>query len=225
VLRQRHPNEDEALTDDDRVVVDQRAPVQDGHAVVDPASSDDRQQVRADPVPIGTDTTWARPWSDASPTAVPVAAPPVTSRRTVTWGQVLIVLAGLASLVFGFGAVALGGLAGSVTAPIVQVFTYDHTPLLGLIEIGAGVVLVLGALIRGGRWIAGPVGVAAIVGGALIVAELEWTQTKLAAEQRFGWVAIAIGSVAYVGAMVPTKKRVVATRAGAAAATSRSAVP
>jgi hypothetical protein len=67
------------------------------------------------------------------------------------------------------------------------------------------------AFVPGGRWIAGPVGVAAIVGGALIVAELEWTKTWLAAEQRFGWVAIGIGAVAYLGAMVPTKKRPVAT--------------
>jgi hypothetical protein len=45
----------------------------------------------------------------------------------------------------------------------------------------------------------------------LILAEYEWTQTELAAEQAFGWVAIGIGAAAYIGAMVPTKKRVVAT--------------
>jgi hypothetical protein len=50
------------------------------------------------------------------------------------------------------------------------------------------------------------VGVAAIVGGALIVAELDWIQRNLAAEKRFGWVAIAIGAVAYLGAMVPTRR-------------------
>jgi hypothetical protein len=54
--------------------------------------------------------------------------------------------------------------------------------------------------------------VAAIVGGALIVAELDWIQRNLAAEQRFGWVAIAIGAVAYLGAMVPTRRRVTVTR-------------
>jgi hypothetical protein len=119
---------------------------------------------------------------------------------------VLILLAGVASLVFGVGAVMLGGLAGSVTEPVVQVLSYDHTPLLGLIEVGAGVVLVICAFVPGGRWIAGPVGVAAIVGGALIVAELDWIQRNLAAEKRFGWVAIAIGAVAYLGAMVPTRR-------------------
>ena len=54
---------------------------------------------------------------------------------------------------------------------------------------------------------AGPVGVGAIVGGALILAELEWTQTELAAERRFGWVAIAIGATAYLGAMAAPQRR------------------
>ena len=53
-------------------------------------------------------------------------------------GRLLILLAGVASLVFGIGAVVLAGLAGSVTEPVVQVFGFDHTPLLGLIEIATG---------------------------------------------------------------------------------------
>ena len=49
------------------------------------------------------------------------------------------------------------------------------------------------------------VGVAAIVGGALVLAEVDSARTELAAEQRFGRVPITIGTVAYSGAMVPTK--------------------
>jgi hypothetical protein len=192
---ERHATEDEAPGDSEGAVVGHRPVVHDDGAAME-----------------STSDTWARPWSEVSPTTPPVVAPTVTLRRSFTWGQALVALAGLASLVFGIGAVALAGLAGSVTAPVVEVFTYDHTPLLGLIEIGAGAVLVLAALVPGGRWIAGPVGVAAIVGGALIVAELDWIQSKLAAQQRFGWVAIGIGAVAYLGAMVPAKKRVVAAR-------------
>lgn len=155
-----------------------------------------------------TDVVWATP----PPTEVrPIVAPPIVdtgrTRRDYTWGQVLILLAGATAFVFGIGAVALGGLAGSVTAPVVEVFTFDHTPLLGLIEIAVGAVLVLTGLVRGGRWIAGPVGVATVVGGALVFAEVEWTQTELAADQQFGWVPVIVGSVAFLGAMVPAKKR------------------
>src|SRR5262249_51082381 len=145
-------------------------------------------------------------------TAPTAAAEPVKMKRRLSWGQVLMFLAGVASLVFGVGAVILGGLAGPVTAPVVQVMTYDHTPLLGLIETGIGVVLIVGAFIPGGRWVAGPVAVATIVGGALIVAQLDWIRRNLAAEQRFGWVAIGVGAAAYFGAMVPTKKRVAVSR-------------
>jgi hypothetical protein len=204
VFRQRNPSEERTGAVDDVTLVDEGAPVPE-----EPISGD-AQRLPREPVPVVTDTTWASPESDLTPVAV---APERVKRRWPTsWGQVLILLSGVACLVFGVGAVILGGLAGSVTEPVVQVLGYDHTPLLGLIEVGAGVVLVICAFVPGGRWIAGPVGVAAIVGGALIVAELDWIQRNLAAEQRFGWVAIAIGAVAYLGAMVPTRRRVTVTR-------------
>jgi hypothetical protein len=130
------------------------------------------------------------------------------TRRGYTWGQALIALAGLAALVFGVGTVVLAGLAGSITEPVVEVFGYTHTPLLGVIEVGVGLVWIVAALVPGGRWVAGPIAGGVIAGGALILAEYPWTQTELAAEQRFGWVAIAVGAVAYIGAMVPTRKRV-----------------
>jgi MFS family permease len=142
---------------------------------------------------------------------VPESAERVTTRRRFTGGQLLILLAGVAALVLGVGAIALAGLAGSITEPVVKVFGFSHTPLLGVIEVGVGVVLILAALLPGGRWIAGLVGGGAIAGGALILAEYEWTQTELAAARRFGWVAIGIGAAAYLGAMVAPKKRVVAT--------------
>jgi hypothetical protein len=185
-----------------------------------PATTPD--QAPTDPRAIGDDgrilgdddLIWATPATGITPIAAPTSATPTPTsittdapvgRRQYTWGQVLIVLAGATALVFGIGAVGLGGLAGPVTAPVVDVFSFDHTPLLGLIEIAVGAVLVLTGLVRGGRWIAGPVGVATVVGGALVIAELEWVQTELAAQQRFGWVPVIVGTVAYLGAMVPAK--------------------
>ena len=212
MLRQRQQVEsDTDVETEDRVLDDGRATVDDiGGKYQVP---DDPRRIRDD----GTfasddDLIWGHQSSAVSPQAQPDAAQIVSTRRRITWGQVLILLAGAASLVFGIGAVMLAGLAGSVTEPVVQVFGFDHTPLLGLIEIAAGVVLVFAALVPGGRWLAGPIGVAAIVGGALIIAELDWTQTELAVESRFGWVSIAIGATAYLGAMAPTKRRVTPTR-------------
>ena len=160
-----------------------------------------------DPRHISDDGTLTRAPAPVAPTTTVHEAAPGSAGRRFTWGQALILLAGAASLVFGLGAVALAGLAGSITEPVVRVFTFDHTPLLGVIEVAAGVVLILAALIPGGRWVAGLIGAGAIAGGALILAEYEWTQTELAAEERFGWVAIAIGAAAYIGAMVAPRRR------------------
>jgi hypothetical protein len=178
----------------DRVDHDER------HDLVEQPGPDDPREIRDD----GTVGTTA-----VVPSTPSAAEPRVRTRRRYTWGQVLILLAGVTCLVFGIGAIALAGLAGSITEPVVDVFGFDHTPLLGVIEVGAGVVLVLAALVPGGRWVAGLVGGAAIAGGALILAEYDWTQTELAAEQDFGWVAIAVGAAAYIGAMVAPRRRVV----------------
>jgi hypothetical protein len=129
------------------------------------------------------------------------------SERGFSPGQVLIVLAGAASLALGIVAVARTGLDGPLSQPVEPVLGWDHTALLGLIEIGAGVVMVLAGLRAATRWIGGLVGIAAIVGGALVLGRLDWTMNELGAERQFGWVAIVIGAVAVVGAFVPRVRR------------------
>jgi hypothetical protein len=122
-------------------------------------------------------------------------------------GQILIVVAGAASLALGIVAVARTGLDGPLSQPVEQVLGWNHTALLGLIEIGAGVLMILGGLRAGARWFGGLIGLAAIVGGALILGRLDWTTTHLGTERDFGWVAIAIGAVAVIGAAIPRVRR------------------
>ena len=122
-------------------------------------------------------------------------------------GQILIVLAGAASLALGIAAVAATGLDGPLSQPVDEVLGWNHTALLGIIEIGAGVVMILSGLRAGARWLGGLVGLAAIVGGALILGRLDWTMNELGAERDFGWVAIAIGAVAVIGAAIPRVRR------------------
>jgi hypothetical protein len=122
-----------------------------------------------------------RPWAVEEETV---------TERGFSPGQILIVLAGAASLALGIVAVARTGLDGPLSRPIEPVLGWDHTALLGLIEIGAGAVMILAGLRAGTRWIGGLVGIAAIVGGALILGRLDWTMNELGAERDFGWVAI-----------------------------------
>jgi len=44
-------------------------------------------------------------------------------------------------------------------------------------------------------------------GGALILGRLDWTMNELGAERNFGWVAIAIGAAAVIGAAIPRVRR------------------
>jgi len=139
-----------------------------------------------------------RPWTVEEETV---------TERGFSPGQFLIVLAGIASLVLGIVAVARTGLASPLSQPVKPVLGWDHTALLGLIEIGAGVLLILSGLRAGTRWLGGLIGIAAIVGGALILGRLDWTIDPLGAERDFGWVAIVIGAVAVVGAAIPRIRR------------------
>ncbi len=129
------------------------------------------------------------------------------TERGFSPGQILIVLAGAAALALGVVAVARTGLEAPLSEPVEPVLGWDHTALLGLIEIGAGALMILSGLRAGARWIGGLVGIAAIVGGALILGRFDWAMTELGAERDFGWVAIAIGAVAVVGAAIPRVRR------------------
>lgn len=114
----------------------------------------------------------------------------------------LIVLAsGVLFLVFGAVAVVDGGLSGALTDPVVKVFGFDHTPLLGLFELGAGALLVLAAL-NGTRSVSVLLGVLLVVSGVLILARMDWIMTHLTDQSEFGWVPIITGAACVLAFVV-----------------------
>ena len=64
-------------------------------------------------------------------------------------GQILLVLAGAASLALGIAAVIATGLDGPLSEPVDEVLGWNHTALLGIIEMAAGVVMILSGLRAG----------------------------------------------------------------------------
>lgn len=144
---------------------------------------------------------------DESPEGHDVVREDVVTERGFSPGQVLILLAGAAALVLGIIAVVRTGIDDSLSDPVETVLWWDHTALLGLFEIGAGALMILGALHPAMRWLGGLVGLAAIVGGVLILAEVDWTMNELGATRDFGWVPIVIGAVAVIGAAIPRVRR------------------
>lgn len=150
---------------------------------------------------VATQPTWD------DPAMVDVVHEDTITERGFSPGQVLIALAGVAFLGLGIAAIARTGLQGSLSEPVEPVLGWNHTALLGLFEIGVGAVMVLGSLRAGARWLGALAGIAAIVGGVLIVGELDFATTDLGAERDFGWVPIALGAAALIGAAVPRLRR------------------
>jgi hypothetical protein len=213
MLRTKHPDEmtDEAQIREDerrRVMAEMRHDGPDDDWRTTPPSSEDRvddprtwdvaDDRRSESVTRHDVILEQRPWAMEEHT---------TTERGQSPGQILILLAGAASLALGIVAVARTGLDGSLSQPVDTVLGWNHTALLGLFEIGAGVLMILGGLRAGFRWFAGLVGLAAIAGGILILGQLQWTVDRLGAERNFGWVAIAIGAAAVVGAAIPRMRR------------------
>ncbi len=126
----------------------------------------------------------------------------VVRKRSFSIGQLLAIIAGAALVALGIAALVQTGIDTPLSEPVEPVLGWDHTPLLGIIEIAAGALLVVFALRPGGRWLVAVVGAALIVGGGLILAEMDWTLDELGAEQGFGWVPIGVGAVAVLAAIL-----------------------
>ena len=123
--------------------------------------------------------------------------------RSRVWSpaQILVLAAGVVAIVFGAAAVVNGGLSGPVTEPVVKVFGFNHTPLLGLIELGTGALLMLSA-IAGSRSSSALLAVLLVVGGVLVVAELDWIMINLTDQSEFGWVPIVAGGACLLALVV-----------------------
>jgi hypothetical protein len=129
--------------------------------------------------------------------------------RDTLWSpsQIAPLAGGVVLIIFGLAAIIKGGLGGAVDAPVVSVFGYAHTPLLGLIELGAGILFVIAGLVPYGRTPGIVLGVLTAIGGGLILADLNWVNRHLTTDSDFGWILIAIGGgVAVLLAVLPRVK-------------------
>lgn len=130
----------------------------------------------------------------------------VVRTRAFSTGQLLSLITGAALIALGIVALVKTGVDTPLNEPVEPVLGWDHTPLLGIVEVVAGALLVVFSLRPGGRWIVGLVGVALVVGGLLVLAELDWTVDELGAEQNFAWVPIVAGSVAVLGSLLTPRR-------------------
>jgi hypothetical protein len=106
---------------------------------------------------------------------------------------------GVALIVIGVLALVRSGIDGTWYQPVVEVAGISHTPLLGAIEIGVGVLLVLAAM-AGVRVLAALVALAAGVAAVVVAIEPGAVERELAIETEWA-VALAVGLLA-VGLLI-----------------------
>ncbi len=121
-------------------------------------------------------------------------------RTSSRWdfGSALAVAVGVALIVIGAIALARTGVNETWYEPVKTVVGMDHTPLLGAIEIGVGVLLVIGGL-AGARMLAALVAI--VAGAAAVVAAIEPSEVEreLAIEKEWAiGLAVAMFVVAFV---------------------------
>ncbi len=135
-------------------------------------------------------------------------APVVTTRPARVWSasQLYALIVGAVSIAFGVIALArLDADFGHLTRGLTTVLGFSANPLLGLTEIGFGVLLMLAAI--------GPVigrGLLALTGAAalgvgLVVLAGWWNgrlQRWLAATNRDGWLFVAVGGATVLVALL-----------------------
>jgi peptidoglycan/LPS O-acetylase OafA/YrhL len=115
------------------------------------------------------------------------------------------VAAGIALIVFGVLALVRTGVNSTWYEPVEQVLGMDHTPLLGAVEIGAGVLLVLAGL-TGARMFAALVAAAIGVAATIVAIEPDVANPEFAIERDWA-IALAVGGFVLAFILVASRER------------------
>ena len=140
-----------------------------------------------------------------------VAVPSRSIERTSAWpsmslSPLLAIAAGAALAVVGSVALLRTGVDETWFRPRVEVLDADHTALLGALEIGAGLVLLLVGLM-GSRVAVAILGLAMALGATAVAIEPEELQRELAIETWWAWALAAVGVVLTLSALHTSRER------------------
>jgi hypothetical protein len=140
-----------------------------------------------------------------------MTVPSRSVERTSAWpsvslGPLLAIATGAALAVVGAVALVRTGIDGTWFRPRVEVLDADHTALLGAVEIGAGLLLLLAGL-TGKRAPVAIVGLAIALGATAMAIEPEELQRELAIERWWAWTLAAAGVVLTLGTLQAPRER------------------
>jgi hypothetical protein len=140
------------------------------------------------------------------------------TRDTGHWfspGRVIGFLLGAALAIVGALALMKTGVSSDLNTPLTTVFGMTHSPAVGIIELAAGLLILVSAASEASRPAMGFIGVLLLAAGIIgAVSSLE-IQTKVGFEPDTAWFLALAGFIALVAAMLPavwTERHEVAER-------------
>jgi hypothetical protein len=179
-------------------------------------ATDKRRADTVDAATAGAETAGHR-WRRRTVT-VPVTVPERAVRRTAVvpsrsfgrtgrWaspslGPVVAIAAGAALAIMGSVVLMRTGIDETWFQPRVRVLDADHTALLGLLELGAGVALIVAGA-TGSRVLVAILGLALAIAAAALAVEPAELQRELAIERWWAWVLALVGAVLVLSALAP----------------------
>jgi len=124
--------------------------------------------------------------------------------------QVVALVVGLAYLILGAAALGKTGFGShDVFHPNATVIGLHHTPLLGMLEFGYGVVMLLAAITAAtARRLVGLLGVVALAFGVLVLVRVPSFDRWFASRHANGWLFVVTGGIGLLAAIFSPDTRV-----------------
>jgi hypothetical protein len=115
-----------------------------------------------------------------------------TSQSRFAPASVVSGAVGLLLLLLGLIAIVRCGVRGAISEPVVELFGFNHTAVLGFIEVGLGLCLLMTAA---SAWRGGEIFLGAVlgVGGFVGAVQADSFESSLALEASMSWLAVIAG--------------------------------
>jgi hypothetical protein len=139
----------------------------------------------------------------ADPVVVETSDPviqPVEEDTRGRWRPAQLIAVAIGGFLTVLGGVALSRTGfGELTSPETTVFGFGHTPLLGMIEVGLGLVMIINAATSfATRGMLLGFGALAAAFGLIVVIEPGVFQDLLGVTRDSGWLYVGVGAAAFI---------------------------
>jgi len=127
------------------------------------------------------------------------------TRSTFSFAQFVHAICGIGLAAFGAVTMAKAGFDSPIGERTTEVLNITQSTVLGIAELGAGLLLIAASLTPHGRKFGAFVGAIVAIGGLVVVAASDELLADLHTEQALGWVLMGVGGVALLAGFLPTR--------------------